>query len=179
MTTEDPEIKAILMFRKDGLDLKLTKLWDAVKHYPYQKDSDPDFEAETNIGLTSISLESTTSPETLVNLDLICGVLGGQYFKIGEQWQSLEFPDGEISRTATIFLYLDSTLGIAANYEDSSCYARRPEDLKISSLAEFHYSTTLVQFLNIAESLILAQQQKKTEIDRKKEIERKKGKFSF
>jgi hypothetical protein len=163
-----------------GWDLLLMEAYLTTRHFIAWSDRD-DFQERWNIGVKNIY--GVTRPVDIgyVNdeAEFLCGEIAGINFQLGGVMDYDSMPDGDSFNTANISLFVEGRRVMAVRYTFSSLDTYFAEDYRIFCVEEFHNDEIIGRLLFSLHNGKIEQEKRGVELDRIKEEEKYRGKFSF
>jgi len=172
--------KAEKKFEESGMSENLIKFIYETSHYhAWVKNSD-NFEERYNFGLQDIRTE-----EVDINIHysakieyLTVANYKNNKIKFGNKTYYVSFPDGDSANYEVILFYIENKLIVHAEYSrNDEAYSYK--DFSFSSLEEFHYNSEFEKILIEMSKDIDDLKIKIKKLDKLKEEDKYKGKFSF
>jgi hypothetical protein len=172
--------KAEIKFEKSGMSMNLIKFINSTEHYHAWVKNSNDFEELYNFGLQDIRTEK-------VDIDIYYNekieyLTVANYknikIKFGNKSYYVSYPDGDGASSEVVLFYIEDKLIVHAKYSrNDEAYSYK--DFGFYSLEEFHYTIEFEKMLSEMSKDIDDLAIKNKKLDKLKEEEKYKGKFSF
>jgi hypothetical protein len=176
----DEKNKAEKIFDESGMSSNLIKFIYETNYYHSWVKNSEDFEERYNFGLQDIRTEVVDiNIHYSANIEyLTLAKYKNKNIKFGNKTYYVSFPDGESAVYEVILFYIEDKLIVHAKYSrNRDAYSYK--DYKFSSLEEFHYTNEFENMLSEMSKDIDDLKIKVNKLEKIKEEEKYKGKFSF